>query len=181
MKHLQKHDGVALRSGFTLIEMTVAISAGMILAVMALTMFNQQLASFKILKTQDFLVREAPQINNSLGQIVSKANTFQMFTTLAHAENGSNPVVTGGKVLALKFNEIDDSSSSYGVVAYDEANNRLEYYHVESLAQLTSSSPRWSISRQVHDAQFFVENGVLRMTLTGPNGGEITYSTTTLR
>ena len=49
------------------------------------------------------------------------------------------------------------------------------------MAELAVASPEWSISRQIEDAVFYVENGVLRTKLSGPNGEEITYSASTLR
>ena len=49
------------------------------------------------------------------------------------------------------------------------------------MAELAVAAPAWSISNRIEDAVFYVENGVLRTKLTGPNGEEITYSTTTLR
>jgi hypothetical protein len=36
--------------------------------------------------------------------------------------------------------------------------------------------PQWYISKQARDISFTVETGILRMTLTGPNGEVVTYS-----
>ena len=49
------------------------------------------------------------------------------------------------------------------------------------MAELAVASPQWSISTQLSDAVLYVENGVMRIKLTGPNGEEIIYSTTTQR
>ncbi|MCP5538331.1 MAG: prepilin-type N-terminal cleavage/methylation domain-containing protein [Akkermansiaceae bacterium] len=169
-------------SGFTLIEMTVTIVVGLMVATMALTMFNQQLASYKILKAQNFLISEAPQINNTLNRIVTRANFFRMYESLADATAGNNSVIENGKVLALKFEDAgDQSGSSFGVIAFNSSTNHLNYYHVSSMAGLAVASPQWSISTQLTDAVFYVENGVLRIKLTGPNAEEIIYSTTTQR
>ena len=61
------------RSGFTLVEMTVTILVGLMVATITLTLFNSQLASYKILQTQNFLISEAPQINNTLNRIIPRA------------------------------------------------------------------------------------------------------------
>lgn len=170
------------RPGFTLIEMTVVITVGLMVAAMSLTMFNQQLASYKILKTQNFLVSEAPQINNTLNRIVSRADFFRMYTSIASARSGRNAVISGGRVLALKFVDSgNNAQSSFGVIAFNRSAKRLDYYHVNSMAALNANSPQWSISTQVSNAVFYVQNGVLRIKLTGPNSEEIIYSTTTQR
>ena len=170
------------RRGFTLIEMTLTITVGLMVAGMSLTLFNSQLAAYQILNTQNFLISEAPQINNTLNRIVSRANFFRMYASLGDATSGQNAVVTGGTVLALKFEDPSNAAaSSFGVIAYDETANDLNYYHVSSMAELAIASPKWSITTQLSGAVFYVENGVLRIKLTGPNGEEIVYSATTQR
>lgn len=168
-------------NGFTLIEMTVAVSVGLMVSGISLVLINSQLTSYRILKSQNFLVAEAPHINNSLTQIVSRASFFRMYTDINDAISSRDAVISNGKVLALMFTSTDESEHSFGVIEFDENNNRLEYYHVSSMAELAVSSPNWTISSRVSDATFFVENGVLRIRISGSNGEEITYSTTTLR
>ena len=171
-----------LKSGFTLIEMTLVISVGLMVAGMSLTLFNSQLMSYKILGAQNFLISEAPQINNTLNRIIPRANFFRMYESLTHAEMGSDAVIAGGKVLALKFQDAaNPADSSYGIIAYNNGTKDLNYYHVSSMAELAVASPAWSITRQLDDLVFYVENGVLRTKLTGPNGEEIIYSATTQR
>lgn len=168
--------------GFTLIEMTVVVTIGLMVAGISLTLFSSQLASYQILSSQNFLVSEAPQINNTLNRIVSRANFFQMYKSLVDAEIGQNAIISGGKILALQFEDPGNSSdSSYGVIAFNSSTNTLSYYHVNSLGGLSVASPQWNISTHLSDADFYVENGVLRIKLTGPNGEEIIYSTTTQR
>ena len=176
------------KAGFTLVEMTVTILVGLMIATITLTLFNSQLASYKILQTQNFLISEAPQINNTLNRIIPRANFFRMYGSLTDAKESSNAVIADGKVIALKFQAITrdpnsplDDYSSFGVIAYDDETKKLNYYHLESMAELAVATPDWSISNRIEDAVFYVENGVLRTKLTGPNGEEITYSTTTLR
>ena len=168
--------------GFTLIEMTVTLTVGMMIAVMSLTLFNSQLATYKILNAQNFLVKEAPQVSSTLNRIISRANFFQMYTSLDNATTGANSVIADGKVIALKFEDPSDSTnSSFGVIAYDSPNETLNYYHVASMPGLAVATPEWKISSHVSDSVFYVENGVLRIKLTGPNGEEIIYSATTQR
>lgn len=170
------------KRGLTLVEMTVIILVGLMVATISLTLFNSQLASYKILKTQNFLISEAPQINNSLNRIIPRANFFRMYSNLTDAKSGSNAVIADGKVIALKFQDpANPADSSFGVIAFDANENDLDYYHLESMAELAVASSEWSISTQLTDVVFFVENGVLRTVLSGPNGEEVTYSATTQR
>ncbi|MFK7910275.1 MAG: PilW family protein [Akkermansiaceae bacterium] len=170
-----------LKHGFTLIEMTVTIVVGMMVAGMTLTLFSSQLASYRILNAQNFLVSEAPQLNNTLNRIVSRANFFRMYENLNDATTGYDAVISDGKVLALKFQDPSDGTSSFGVISFDDNSNKLEYYNVTNMAELAVADADWTISSQLSDADFYVENGVLRIRLTGPNGEEIIYSTTTQR
>ena len=169
------------RTGFTLVEMTIVILVGSIIAMMSLALFNHQLTTYRIINTQNFLIHEAPQIDNSLNRITSRANFFRLYPTLNDAEAGTNATITDAKVIALQFSGIGTTADSFGVIAFDDATNRLNYSHLASMAELAAATPAWSISRQVSDANFFVQDGVLRFQLTGPNGAEIIYSTTTLR
>ena len=176
------HQTHGQRSGFTLVEMTVTILVGLMVATITLILFNSQLASYKILQTQNFLISEAPQINNTLNRIIPRANFFRMYGSLTDAKESSNAVIADGKVIALKFQDpASPSDSSFGVIAYDDETKKLNYYHLASMAELAVAAPAWSISNRIEDTVFYVENGVLRTKLTGPNGEEITYSTTTLR
>lgn len=175
-------------TGFTLVEMTVVLLVGMLIAVMSLTLFNYQLTSYKIINAQNFLIHEAPQVKNSLNRIIPRANFFRLFPTLSDAEVGSNATISDATVLALQFKGAAQTPDSFGVIAFDDDESRLDYYHLTSLAELTNADDddwrkanSWSISRQVDDAVFYVENGVLRIKITGPNGAEIIYSTTTQR
>jgi type II secretory pathway component PulJ len=171
-----------IRRGLTLVEMTVIILVGLMVATISLTLFNSQLASYQILKTQNFLISEAPQINNSLNRIIPRANFFRMYANLADAKAGTNATITDGKVIALKFQDpANPADSSFGVIAFDRDENDLDYYHLESMAELAVATSEWSISTQLQDVIFSVENGVLRTKLSGPNGEEIIYSTTTQR
>lgn len=162
-------------------EMTIVILVGSMIAIMSLVLFNNQLATYRIINTQNFLIHEAPQIENSLNRITSRANFFRLYPTLEDAEAGTNATITDAQVIALQFSGIAQAADSFGVIAFDSDENKLNYYHLASMAELAVATPEWSISSQVSDANFFVQNGVLRFKLTGANGAEIIYSTTTLR
>lgn len=177
-----KHRTHIRKAGFTLLEMTVVILISLVVATVSLILFNNQLASYRIIKTQNFLISEAPQISNTLNRIITRANFFRMYSSLSDAQAGTNAVITDGRVMALKFQDpASPSDSSFGVIAFNADEKHLDYYHLSSMAELAVATPEWSISRQIEDAVFYVENGVLRTKLGGPNGEEIIYSATTQR
>jgi len=176
------------RAGFTLVELTIVILVGSIIAMMSLALFNHQLVTYRIISTQNFLIHEAPQIDNSLNRVTSRANFFRLYPTLNDAQAGTNATITDAQVIALRFSGIGTTASSFGVISFDSTDDTLTYYHLASMAELANAGDddwrklhSWTISSQVDDASFFVQNGVLRFKLTGPNGAEIIYSTTTLR
>ena len=175
---------------FTLVELTVVALVGTLIATMSLVLFNTQLASFRIIRTQDFLIHEAPQIHNTLNQIIPRANFFRLYATIEDAEMDTNPVTANASVMVLEFrnniNSVGDNNNenealSYGIIAIDPNTNTLDYYNRDDLNNLDLSTPDWTISTQITGLTFFVTSGVLSTQITGPNGAQITHSTTTQR
>ena len=80
---------------------------------------------YRILKVQNFLISEAPQVNNTLNRIVSRANFFRMYAGMNDAISSENAVIENGKILALMFQGTDDNSQSFAVISFDEGNSRL--------------------------------------------------------
>jgi len=219
--HSTKNGLKRVAKAFTLVEMTVVALIGILIAGMSMTLFNSQLTSFQILRTQNFLIQEAPQINNTLNQIISRANFFRLYQSTGDAEDGINAVIDNATVMVLEFRnntvntDTEDnrtSAISYGVIAFDSGARELNYYTLTSIdpgsfelgANTTNSNPDpdpdpddpdadpddptanvsgpdWTISTQAADVVFFVQDGVLRTRITGPNGSQIIHSTTTQR
>ena len=178
-----------IKKGFTLVEMTVAILVGLMISAAALSLMNNQILTFNILKTQNFLVAEAPQINNTLNRIVSRGSFARLYPSFEDATASTNPTLTDADTLLLVFPSTQQSGAaleapSFGVIAFDEPNNNLDYYPVADLASLNAldpdNSPHWNISNQVANINYFIQNGVLRIRVTGPHGGSIIYTNTTL-
>jgi len=174
--------------GFTLLELTVAMLVGLMISAATLALFNNQLMMFTTLRKQNFLLREAPQINSILNKIVPRANAFQMFTEIEDVDDDANGVIAGASVLALRFQESSKESGtdttlkfSYAVIAFNSTTGDLNYYNnLDKISELDPNSPSWKISSNVNNAVFYVENGVIRIKITGHNQEEITFSSTTL-
>ena len=169
-----------LRRGFTLPELATAIGLALAIAAIMMTLLQQQVTFHRIIRAQRFLVDDAPQINNTVTQILSRADAYRIHANLGDAIAGANAITENGKVLVLGFMN-PDGSKNLGMISFESQGERdvLAYYNMDSNASMAEAgNPDWLISRQVDDARFFVENGVFRMRLTGPAGEIITYSGT---
>lgn len=168
------------RGGFTLPELATAIALSIMIGAIMITMMQQQVSFHRIVRAQSFLVEEAPQINNTVNQIMSRADAFRIHQNLTDAVSDANAVTSGGKVLVVGYLN-PDGSREFGIIAFDTINGQpqLGYYRLNDSGTLTNGgNPDWLISKRVDDADFFVQNGVFRMQLTGPAGEAITYSGT---
>jgi len=180
-----------LRRGFTLIELTLVMVIGIMVATVSLTLFSQQMMMFSMMKTQDFMVNEAPQINSLLNKIIPQADSFMIYSSADKVANGE-PEQVGGQAIVLRFDGLNRASAgdweldkSFSVIVFGEddegGNGKLSYYSgIKDLATFDPSKPSWVISSQVSHATFFIDKGVLRIKIRGPHDGEITYSESVL-
>lgn len=174
------------RRGFTLIELSVAISMGMFIGAMVLALFNQQLAFLKIYQKQSFLTEEAPMISMYVSRLIGKADRFTLHESVADAIAKTNASASSTPtVVRLYFRQVELNSAS-GVVASPRSTllsfedrgqgPALYYYIIPSTGVL--GDPQWTVTRKPKNVIFTMENGVLRMKLTGPDDEEIIYSGT---
>jgi hypothetical protein len=164
-----------LAAAFTLIELTLAMSIGLITASMTLVLFNQQIAFLKIYGAQNFLISEAPVINAYLQRMIGQAERFALYANKTDALAGTNPVAANASVLLLQFQQPDGTVSST-ILSFETVNGapRLNYYLVPVSGAL--SAPQWSVTTKPTNVVFAVEQGILRIRLTGPAGELITFS-----
>ena len=168
------------RKGFTLPELATAMALALALAAIMMTLMQQQVSFQRILRAQSFLVEEAPQINNTFTQILTRADAFRIHNNLNDAVSDANAVTAGGKVLVLGFLN-PDGTREFGIISFETngGNSQLGYYTLDPSVPFTNAgNPDWLISRRVDNADFFVDNGVFRLRLTGPAGETITYAGT---
>ncbi|MGJ8661090.1 MAG: PulJ/GspJ family protein [Bacteroidota bacterium] len=175
--------------GYTLVELTVTIVVGITVSAAALTLMSNQISAFNILKTQNFLIAEAPQINNTLNRIISRGTAFRVYPSFADATLSTSPTMANGTTLVLVFQSAgqtngspDAAAATYGVIDFDATNNSLDYYYTSDLTTIVQGTPSWNISKQATGVTHTVDaNGILRTTISGPSGESITYSATTQR
>ncbi|MFT3992581.1 MAG: hypothetical protein QM680_14390 [Luteolibacter sp.] len=170
MKRISK---LRKRRGFTLVELTITILLGMAIVGMLMAVFNQQLLFLKLFRTQNFLIDEAPMINMQVSRLVSKAERFRLHETTADALKGTGAVSSDAKVLVMNFRQPDGSMRAT-MLSWE--NNQLLYYIVPTEGELGAA--QWTVTNKPFAVTFGIVDGVLRMTLTGTAGEQITYSGT---
>lgn len=168
------------KRAFTLIEMSIAITLAMSIGAIMITLLQQQISFHRIIRAQNFLVQEAPQVSNTITQILNRADAYRIHVDLTDAIANSGAVESGGKILVVGFHN-PDQTQDFGMIAYELIDGEpvLGYYNLSAAGAFAGAgNPDWIISRQVRNVDFFIQNGVFRLQLTGPAGESITYSGT---
>jgi len=165
------------RRGFTLIELSIAIMMGLATGTMVLALFNQQIAFLKIFKAQGFLTEEAPIISTYVSRIIGKADRFRLHDSVSDALSGANPRLTESPVVVLNFRQPDGTMRAT-ILSFENRGTGLAlYYYVVPITGVLEA-PQWAVTKSPSKVAFRMDDGVLRMILTGPNLEEITYSGT---
>ncbi len=175
MKRLTRH----IRSkGFTLVELSVATMLGMMIGAMVLAMFNQQLAFLKIYRVQNFLTEEAPVVSIYVSRLLGKADRFRLHDNVADALAGLRPRLTDSPVVLLNFRQPNGSMRA-AILSFEvrDGGPPALYYYLVPLNGVLGP-PEWAVTKRPTQVVFAMEEGVLRMTLNGPAGEQITYSGT---
>ncbi len=163
------------RSGFTLIELTLATFIGLAVGTMTLTLVNQQFAFLKIYGAQSFLAEEAPIINGYISKLVSQASRYRLHNNVTEAMAGTNIVMTNAPVILLNFQQPDGTQRATILAFQNLGTGSALYYYVVPVSGALGT-PQWVVTRKPTNLRFAIESGVLRVRLTGPAGEEITYS-----
>jgi hypothetical protein len=159
------------RGGYTLLELTIAMSTGMTIAALLLALVNQQLAFLRIFNVQSFLTSEAPMLNNYLVKIIGSADSFRLYDSVEDLVNGRPPVMTDAPVIMIRFKEPNGTFRA-SVLSFE--NQGLYYRMVNSSGVL--GAPEWSLTTKPQNVRFSIEQGILRIRITGPNQEELVYS-----
>ena len=168
------------RRGYTLVELTLAMLIGMMIAGITLMLFNQQMAFVRIFNAQDFLTREAPLINNYVVKVLGGADGFRLYTDMSSLRTGGSPVLSNAKVLVLRFRESDGTMGT-SMISWEDPGSGLGqglYYRLIPTSGTIPTAPDWALSKRPAEVTFAVEQGLLRMRISGPNGEELVYSGT---
>lgn len=167
--------------GYTLIELTLAMGVGIVISAIVMSLVNQQLAFLKIFRAQSFLVTEAPMLNNYVVKIIGNADSYRLYASVADLKAGQQ-VMADAPVIMLRFKEPDGTFRAAVLSFEDPGTGKGLYYRLMSstnvLADPTDplSGTSWVLSKQPSNVRFSIEQGILRMRVSGPNGEEVTYS-----
>ena len=165
------------RRGFTLIELSVAMMLGLATGSMVLTLFNQQLSFLRMFKDQSFLTEEAPIISSYVSRLVGKADRFRLHASVADALSGARPRLTASPVAVLNFKQPDGSIRAT-ILSFETTTSGHALYQYVVPVTGVLAPPTWAVTKAPSDVSFAVEQGVLRMRLTGPRSEQIAYSGT---
>lgn len=165
------------RRGFTLIELSVVMMMGMLISSMVLALFNQQLAFLKVYQAQDFLIEEAPVISTYVSKLVGKADRFRLHDSVSDALAGRNARLTASPVAVLNYQQPDGTVRASILSFEDRGEGPALYYYIVPVTGVLGD-PEWAVTTKAANVQFSMDLGILRMTLTGPAGEQITYSGT---
>lgn len=161
--------------GFTLMELTIATFVGMAVAVMTLSLVNQQFAFLRIYGVQSFLSEEAPIISGYVAKLIGQSSRYRLHNTKADALAGTNMVMSNAPVILLNFQQPDGTMKA-SILAFENLGSGAALYYYLVPTSGTLGAPQWAVTRKPTDVRFAIETGVLRMRLTGPAGEQITYS-----
>ena len=163
------------RRAFTLVELSLAIGIGMAISAVSLALFQQQLTFLNIFRSQSFLTEEVPIINMHVSKLVGKAERFRLHATVDDALSGTAPRLTASPVLILNFRQPDGSVRA-SILSFEDRGSGKALYHYAVSDDGQLNAPQWHVTNAPSDVSFAVEQGILRMTLTGPNNERVIYS-----
>lgn len=164
--------------GFTLVELALAICMGLMIAAIAMSLINNQLTFLAMYRRQNFLIEEAPVINRMLSKMISQAERYRLHATRSDALTGTGATHAASPVVLLQYRQPDGKMRST-LMSFEEIDGRsaLAYYILNEAGE-APATPDFVITRRAANISFRVEEGILKVTLTGPAGEEIVYSGT---
>jgi hypothetical protein len=164
-----------MKRAFTLLELSLAMVTGSLVGAMILALFNQQISFLQMYRTQNFLTEEAPIISAYISRIIGSADRYRLHDSLEDALDGRNPRMGPSPVAVFNFRQPDGSMRAT-ILSFEDRGEgfQLYYYVVPELG--SPEEPEWSVTSVPDNVEFVVEQGILRVILTGPAGEQIIYS-----
>lgn len=164
-----------LRRGFTLLELTIILMMGLMTGTLVLALFNQQLAFLRMYRVQSFITDEAPLINLYLSKMIGKAERYRLHASLEDALAGDNPRTTSSPVCVLNFRQPNGDMRA-SILSFEDRGQGFGLYYYLVPESGVIGEPQLVITDQAANVEFFMEQGILRTRLTGPEAEQLTYS-----
>jgi prepilin-type N-terminal cleavage/methylation domain-containing protein len=161
------------QAGFTLIEISTAMVIMLVLGLTLIVMLQGHVRFMEIFRQQTFLSAEAPKIGNLLGRMLNQSDHFFVYESKEDAQVEATPVLTSGTAVRLYFKSANQETTAR-VIAVEiiDGVTSLRLYSQQPNTTWTS----WTISNRIGGASFLSSQGILNVTLNGPNGEELIYS-----
>lgn len=173
MKCVQTVDKRFRQRGFTLLEVSAALGVALALCTALIALLQQHISFVAFFQRQTFLVGEAPNIGDLVVRIMNRADHFFVYATRDEALAGGQPVLGAGQAVGLFFKGAEEETQLrvLAIEALPDGGSALRCY-----TPLSGSAPiSWTVSNQVASGEFRAEDGILGVTLNGPNGEQVTY------
>jgi prepilin-type N-terminal cleavage/methylation domain-containing protein len=172
MKATRHDDRRPGATGFSLIEMSLAMALIGGLMVALLLMLNLHLTFLGMVRGQDFLLREAPQVGGLLNRLLTQVDHFFIYADASAAANPEAVPVEEGTAVKLFFRR-PGGDTVMRTLVFETGTSRSR-----GTLRMTSAEnpPGWPVSRAASGVTFLVEDGLLKVRLRGPRGEELTYT-----
>jgi hypothetical protein len=156
--------------------MSVAMLMAIIVAGASLAILSQQVTFTRMVRSQAFLLEDAPTINNLFSRMLGRANDYRVYADVSAAKSGGTSILADGHALLLRFRQPDGSLINAILAAEDAGTGRVRVGFYYTKSNTWKAAPDWVLTSAPTDLTFSIENGVLRALFTGPEGEQITYS-----
>ncbi|HSJ04236.1 MAG TPA: hypothetical protein VK956_17350 [Verrucomicrobium sp.] len=160
------------RGGFTIVEASLAISVILGLSLTMISMLQQHVMFMGLIQRQSFLTSEAPQIGNLVGRIFGSADHYFVYSSRDAALGGAAPVLVNGGAVRLYCQGVDGKTTELWITVETVGTAKVLRCH-STLPD--GSQQAWTVCEGLGGATFRCDQGVLGVTLQGPNGEEISY------
>ena len=162
-------------SGFTLLEMSAAMAVMMVVSTALVAMMQQHVTFLQMCQQQVFLTSEAPKIGNLLNRILNNADHYFVYATKEDALGNGLPTLASGSAVKLFFKSAAQTTEtrilSVEPSAPETSGTSLRFY----TPQTTGPETSWTVTSKIRAASFQSGEGILSITLLGPNKEQVTY------
>ena len=161
--------------GSTLLEMAVTMMAALAIASASMAILSQQISFTRMMRQQSFLLEEAPMIDSLLSPMLGRVDSYRIYSDVAGAKSGGPGVTSGGHAILLAYRSTINTYS-YGIISGEtqtDGTMTIGYYYNNGG---WGNKPDWVLSTRASGVEFFVQDGVLRVRLSGPAGEQVTFS-----
>lgn len=169
-----RHDRRFRATGFSLVELSLAMAVISGLMVALLLMLNFHVTFVGMVRSQDFLLRDAPRVGGLLNRLLPQADHFFIYADAAAAGDPAALPMESGTAVKLFFRRADGDTVVRTLVFAPPA---AENVTPGTLRLASPENPAgWPVSRALAGATFLIEDGLLKVRLLGPRGEELTYT-----